>query len=947
MPNHLVIIDGLSFLFRAYHAVRSGLTKTDGTPVNALYGFCQMMLKVVDDLKPDACAVALDSVGRTFRKDMYEEYKAHRPPPDPEMLVQLRMFQPLVEAFGIPAVRVEGVEADDIIATMVAHERKAHGDAARVTIVSSDKDLMQLIGGSVKMLDTLKDKWVGPEQVVEKFGVGPDKVVEVQALIGDSSDNVPGVPGIGPKTAAELIGQFGDLEGIYAALAEVKRDKLRENLATHREDAFLSRRLVCLKQDVELPVGWNELAFSPKVEVAADYLENELEFKTLAGRLRKRANGGGKKTDEQMGSLRWAPPPTVAPVRMTDEGEAAWGGYECVTTVARWKWWMNEVRRVARVAFDTETTSLEPYAAELAGVSLAVAPGKACYVPVGHRLRAEGGEGDGLFAAPEVVPEQVPLAMVLEDVRALLEDDSILKVAHNLKYDWLVLAKVLGVTPRDCGAPLQGLVQGYEDTLLLSACLDAGRWAHGLDELAQRHLGHTMIKYEDVCGRGKAQVTFEKIPLEKATEYAAEDADAALRLWEALSPRLADAAGPARVYREIEKPLLPVVVAMEARGVRVDADGLRALSSDFGARMAVLEKDIHRLAGHEFNVNSPTQLAVVLFDELKAGTDRQKKNRSTAVGVLGEMDEDGVEIAAKVMAYRQLAKLRSTYAEVLPQQVSALTGRVHTSYQQIGAATGRFSSTEPNLQNIPIRTEEGRKIRKAFIPRDGWVMVSADYSQIELRLLADLSGSKALRRAFSEGADIHAYTASLIHGVPLAEVTKEQRRGSKFINFGLVYGMGAASLAKQIGVTKDEAAAWIAAYFARYDGVKEYMEENKKAAREKGYVETLLGRRVWLPDIASGNGGLRSNAERAAINAPLQGSNADIIKLAMPKVEHALRGMEASLLMQVHDELVLEAHPDVVAELKEVLPRVMGGVVSLAVPLAVEVGMGPNWEEAH
>lgn len=946
MTQHVVIIDGLSFLFRAYHGVRRGLTRSDGTPTNALFGFAQMLLKVVDDLKPDVCAVALDSVGPTFRKDMYPAYKAHRPPPEPEMLVQLRMFQPLVEAFGIPAIRVEGVEADDIIATLVSHYRPS---GARVTIVSSDKDLMQLVTdvetAPVKMLDTLKDRWIDEAAVAEKFGVGPRGVVDVLALIGDSSDNVPGVPGVGPKTAADLLQQFGTLDQLYARLGEVKRETLREKLYTNKGEAFLSRQLVRLKDDVELPVGWNELAFAPKVEVAADYLEDELEFKSLAIRLRKKGEARvrkeaekGEQQQEVLGSLRWAPPVQGAVAEV-----GTWGNYECVQTADRWAWWMAEARRVGVVSVDTETTSLDPYLADLAGVSLAIGE-RSCYVPVQHRA---AGAGADLFGGAALLDGQLPYKDVLRDFLALLADPAVVKVGHNLKYDWEVLAKAAGIVPGDTGARLQNLIVNLEDTLLLSASLDSGRWSHSLDELAQRHLGHQMIAYKDVCGTGKSAVTFDCVPLEKATPYAAEDALATLRLWTLFKGRLESEEGPRKVYQLIEKLLLPVIVAMEMRGVNVDSNLLRELSDDFGRRMVEHERIIQGKAGHAFNVNSPTQLAVVLFDELKLGTPKQQKNRSTAVNVLEEMADEGVEIAEAMMAYRQLAKLRSTYTETLREQVSVVTGRVHTSYQQIGAATGRFSSTEPNLQNIPIRTEEGRKVRKAFIPQKGWVMVSADYSQIELRLLAHMSGSVALRKAFNEGADIHAYTASLVNDVHLDAVTKEQRRAAKFINFGLVYGMGAASMAKQIGSTKDEAAAWIAAYFERYDGVKEFMELNKQVARERGYVETLYGRRVWLPDIKSSNGGLRSNAERAAINAPLQGSNADIIKIAMPKVEEVLAGRQARLLMQVHDELVLETHPDEVDWLKAELPKVMGGVTQLAVPLAVEVGVGPNWEEAH
>jgi DNA polymerase-1 len=551
---------------------------------------------------------------------------------------------------------------------------------------------------------------------------------------------------------------------------------------------------------------------------------------------------------------------------------------------------------------------------------------------------------------------------ILADLRALMADKNVVKIGHNLKYDWLVLARALGITPKDTGAALQRLIENYEDTMLMSACLDGGRWGHGMDDLVERHLGHKMLAFGEVAGKGKSMVTFDKVPLEAAVAYAAEDADATWRLWELFEARLTaesteEDRGVKYVYTQVERPLLPVIVALEARGVRVDEVELKRLSADFAARMAVFEQKIWELAGHEFNVQSTQQLAVVLFDELGAGTEKQRKNRSTAVDVLEEIagheGTKGSLVAQLIGEYRQLAKLRSTYAEALLKQVSEVTGRVHTSYQQVGAGTGRFSSNDPNLQNIPIRTAEGRKIRHAFVPKEGWVMVSADYSQIELRLLAHFSGSEPLRQAFREGFDIHAYTASLVRGIALDQVTKEQRRAAKFINFGLVYGMGARSLAGQMGCSLSEAQEWIEAYFKRYDGVRDYMELNKQLARERGYVETLAGRRVWLPEIASSHGGLRAGAERAAINAPLQGSNADVIKLAMPQVEEVLSGEDSvfkgqvQLLMQVHDELVLECAPDVVEMLKDMLPKVMGGVVELAVPLAVEVGNGPNWEEAH
>lgn len=949
MSKHLVIIDGMGFVFRAYHAVRGNLSRSsDGMPTNALFGFAQMLVKVVEDLKPDMCVVALDAKGGNWRHQLYPAYKANRKAPDEALAVQLPYIRPLVEAFGLPVICETGFEADDVIATLVK-QRKARYGADKVTIVTSDKDLLQLVGDGVVLLDTLRDKVSGPEEAVEKFGVGPDLVADVQGLMGDSVDNIPGVPGVGPKTAGELVAKLGSLEAIYGDLSRVEREALRAKLAEHRDNAFLSRELARLNYDV----NWPELdvTFHPRLHEAADYLREEMEFRTLAARLEKRQGKATGMPDDR--KTVWRP---VDKAATPNPDAAPWGNYECVQTLERWQWWMQESRRVGRIALDTETTGLDPYTAELVGVCLSVGAGKACYVPVKMKPLPQSDTLD-MFAAQEVRgPHGVEGLDVREDLRALLADPAVVKVGHNLKYDWLVLARALEVIPQETGRPLQELVMNFDDTMLMSACVDGGRWGHGMDDLVERHLGHRMIAFKEVAGSGKAMVTFDKVPLEQAVAYAAEDADATWRLGELFGQRLEqDSADPLRgvkyVYEHVEKPLLPVLVAMEARGVRVDEGELGRLSVDFEGRMRAFEAQIWELAGHEFNVQSTQQLAVVLFDELGAGSDKLKKKRSTAVDVLEEIAAEGTSkgalVAQLVSEYRQLAKLKSTYADALVKQVNPLTGRVHTSYQQVGAATGRFSSSDPNLQNIPIRTEEGRKIRHAFVPREGWEMVSADYSQIELRLLAHFSGSEPLRQAFREGFDIHAYTASLVRGIPLEQVTKEQRRAAKFINFGLVYGMGARSLAGQIGCSTSEAQEWIEAYFKRYDGVRDYMEHNKQFARSHGYVETLCGRRVWLPEIHSTNGGLRAGAERAAINAPLQGSNADVIKLAMPKVEHALHGQPAQLLMQVHDELVLECAPEVVDAMKALLPKVMGDVVELAVPLAVEAGVGPNWEAAH
>ena len=976
----LVVIDGMGFVFRAYHAVRSDLRRSrDGLPTNALFGFCQMLVQVVNDLQPELCCVALDSRAPTFRHVLYPAYKGNRPPLDEALARQLPFLEPIMAAFGLPVLRLDGVEADDLIASLVTKARGVYGDAAEVTVVTSDKDLLQLVGGKVVLLDTFKQERRGPEAAQEKFGVSVAQVVEVQALMGDSSDNIPGVPGVGPKTAAELIGQFGSVEALYARLSEVARVPLREKLAANEGLARISRQLVALKHDVPLP-ELAALRWVPQAEQAADYLGGELEFKALAARLLKDGHApkaakvvAAKAVEKEAGvredGVSISPPALVmGPGGILSGGvdggvDAAvkaeggqgwgqgWGNYACVQTLDAWQHWLARARVTGVLALDTETTSLAVHDAGLVGLALAVAPGEACYVPLAHR--AGGGDEGGLFA-PDVLPDQLPMRQVLADLVGLWADGTVRVVGHNWGYDWQVLlkaAKAAGIA-----LPWPGV---WEDTLLLSGCLAAGLHGHGLDELARLHLQHVMIPFAEVAGRGQAQVTFDRVGLVEATAYAAEDADATLRLWAVLSAQLAESgqngeSGVKRVYETIEKPLLPVIVGMEQLGVRVDVPTLRALSLRLGNELATLEQTVQAAAGlATLNVQSPKQLAAVLFDDLKLGSPKLQKARSTAAEVLEELaeqtpaDSPGGKLLAALLTHRQLAKIKSTYSEALVQQVHSVTGRVHTHYQQIGAATGRFSSSNPNLQNIPIRSALGREIRAAFVPEPGWVMASADYSQIELRLLAHLSGSVALTEAFVAGADIHTHTAALIAGKKLEDVTKDERRAAKFVNFGLVYGMGARSLAGQMGCAVSEAERWIAAYFARYDRVKDYMEANKAAARAQGFVETLLGRRVWLPEIGGAHGGKRAGAERAAINAPLQGSNADVIKLAMPKVAVALVGKQARLLLQVHDELVFELPPEEQGWFAETIPALMGGVVTLRVPLKVEVGFGANWEAAH
>ncbi|PIZ29392.1 MAG: DNA polymerase I [Alphaproteobacteria bacterium CG_4_10_14_0_8_um_filter_53_9] len=948
MQNHLVLIDGMSFIFRAYHAVRNNLTRSDGFPTNALFGFTQMLIKVVNDLQPDACVMVLDSPPPNWRHKLDDKYKANRPPPDEDLVKQLGKLEDLVRAFGIPILREQGLEADDLIATAVKQSITHSIPYSRVTIVTSDKDLLQLVGDFdnngnptiVKLLDTLKDEWQGAEKALDKFGVTPAQVRDVQALMGDSSDNIPGVPGVGPKTAAQLIQQFGSLQNMYENIEDMEKVNLRQKLKDNEAAARLSYQLVGLKDDCSLPPH-ETFTFHPTYHKAAEYLREELEFTTLASRLLKKHEAAQNPVKQKS-----APAQSSSPKPENQTPTDGWGPYTLIQSEESWQSLLKEIDTQGLVAIDTETTGLDPYAATLVGLSFATATDKAYYLPLTHT----DGAADDLFNTSALLPNQLPTAKVLEELKPRLQNPKLTKVFHNLKYDLLILARAYGIIPAHTKSQLQDLVQGYEDSMLLSASLHGGKWNHALDDLTKRHLDHENIPFKEVCGTGKSQITFAGVPLDKATQYAAEDADATLRLWHLLSKESPE---PPDIYTQVERPLIPTLAALEARGVCVNTSELKALSYSWNTELNTLAEEIQTLAGHPFNVQSPAQLAVVVFDEMGLGTPAQIKKRSTASDVLEDMQTSknptASALATKMLRHRQLAKLRSTYAEALLSQISPLTGRVHTSYHQVGAATGRFSSSNPNLQNIPIRTEEGRKIRHAFIPQKGWQMLAADYSQIELRLLAHFSGSQALKQAFEDGLDIHAYTAALVAGKEIDGVSKEERRAAKFVNFGLVYGMGARSLAGQIGCSVAEAQEWIDAYFTRYKGVKEYMESNKQQARDNGYVTTLLGRKVWLPDIHSPNGMLRSGAERAAINAPLQGSNADIIKKAMPHVEKYLaeKNLNAQTLMQVHDELVLECPPDEVEKLTLHLPKLMTEIVHLSVPLVVEVGLGDNWETAH
>jgi DNA polymerase-1 len=927
--RHLVLIDGSGFIFRAFHGLPP-MTRSDGTPVNAVYGFTTMLLKLLNDSAADHIAVIFDSSRKTFRTDLYPEYKAHRPPPPEELVPQFPLVREAVRAFDVACIEMEGFEADDLIA---AYARAATLQGATVTIVSSDKDLMQLVGDRVAMFDPMKNRTIGPDEVFEKFGVGPDRVVDVQALCGDAADNVPGVPGIGIKTAAQLIGEYGDLETLLARAGEIKQPKRRQTLLDNAAMARLSRDLVKLRDDMDLPEPVSALAVRALVPERLAAFLAEQGFRSLINRL----------------DLKAPPRPPVAPVPFpASAGEAETAsapaglsrdGYELVLDLDTLDRWIAAAIEAGIIGFDTETDSLDSMRARLVGVSLAVAPGRACYIPVIHNPPAAQGSLDfGDAPAESAGPKPIPADQILARLAPLLADPSVLKVGHNIKYDMQVLASLgVPVTPID-------------DTMLLSYVLDGASHGHGLDELAQLHLGHTNISFSEVCGTGKSQITFDRVPLEKARDYAAEDADVTLRLHQFLKPRLL-AEKMVEVYETLERPLIPVIVAMERAGLKVDRAFLQALSEDFGRRLADLEAEVIALNGGEaFNLASPQQLGKVLFETLNLPGGKKTKTGQWATGadILEELAPLH-PLPARLLDWRQLAKLKSTYTDALVAQINPATGRVHTSFSLAATTTGRLSSSDPNLQNIPIRTEEGRKIRRAFIAEPGFCLISADYSQIELRLVAHVAGIEGLRTAFAEGRDIHAITASQVFGVPLEEVDSSLRRRAKAINFGIIYGISPFGLAAQLGIPQGEAKAYIEAYFGRYPEIRAFMEQTKEEARTHGFVRTPFGRKVFTPGIKDKNGAARAFAERAAINGPIQGGAADIIKRAMVRLPAALveAGLTARLLLQVHDELVLEA-PEAEAEATiAVVRRVMEGAACLSVPLLVEAAAAASWDEAH
>jgi len=938
-PKHVFLVDGSGFIFRAFHGIPM-MTRPDGTPVNAVYGFVTMVSKLVAETDADRIAVIFDAGRQTFRSDIYPQYKAHRPEAPEELVPQFALIREATRAFNLPSIEMEGFEADDLIAT---YARLATEQGARVTIVSSDKDLMQLVNDRVGMFDPLKNRTIGPDQVVEKFGVRPDKVVDVQALAGDPTDNVPGVPGIGIKTAAQLIEDYGDLDQLLARAGEIKQPKRRENLLNHAEDARVSRELVRLRQDV--PITETLEAFtvkSPDPAVLLAFLQAQ-GFKSVITRLGSKLGAGTSAPRASNAAPNSsAESPAQAVTAAAAPGETH---YELVLTLDALDRWIASANRVGTVAVDTETTGLDPRRCLLVGISLCVEPGTACYIPLRHgAAKASQGAFDlGGDAPTQDGPALIPIDQALTRLKPLLEDPAVLKIGHNIKYDLEVLSQA--------SQPIGGLrVTPLDDTMLLSYVLDGGAHGHGMDELAELHLGHKTITFAEVCGSGKSQITFDQVPLDKALAYAAEDADITLRLHRLLRRRLL-AERMVTVYETLERPLATIIADMETAGIKVDAGVLREMSADFGRRMADLEQEIHRLAGHPFNVASPKQLGEVLFDEMSLPGGKKTKTGAWGTGadVLEDLAAQGHDLPLRILDYREIAKLKSTYADALVEQINPASGRVHTSYSLAGTSTGRLSSSDPNLQNIPIRTEEGRKIRRAFIAEPGHVLLSADYSQVELRLVAHVANIEGLKQAFHTGQDIHAITASQVFGVPLAEMDSATRRRAKAINFGIIYGISAFGLANQLGIPQGEAKRYIEAYFARYPEIRVFMEETKVLARQQGFVSTLFGRKCFTPGINDKNGAMRAFAERAAINAPIQGGAADIIKRAMTRLPKALAqaGLTARMLLQVHDELIFEV-PEAEAETTSLLVKeVMEQAATLSVPLVVETGIAANWAEAH
>ncbi|ATX66575.1 DNA polymerase I [Roseinatronobacter bogoriensis] len=929
---HLHLIDGSAYIFRAYHALPPLTRKSDGLPVGAVAGFCNMLWRYLGENgasadAPTHAAVIFDYSSKTFRNEIYELYKANRPEPPEDLRPQFPLTRDASRAFNLATIEIEDYEADDIIATLARQAREAGG---RVTIISSDKDLMQLVGGGVEMLDAMKNKQIGVDEVREKFGVGPERVVDVQALAGDSVDNVPGAPGIGIKTAALLINEYGDLETLLERAEEIKQPKRRAALIDNAELIRISKRLVLLDDQTPLDFTLDDLEVRPPDEKALLDFLNEMEFRTLTRRV---ADHFGTE-----------PPaaPTLSPTASesdaaqasTEQPDFKSADYVCIRDLDTLKTWIARIEEIGHVAVDTETTSLDEMRAELVGISLCIDAGHAAYIPLTHRA----GGGD-LFGATELVEGQLPLEQVLEILKPVLEDPAILKIGQNMKYDAKIFAnRGITITPID-------------DTMLMSYALHGGLHGHGMDTLSDRYLNHQPISIKSLLGSGKSAITFDRVGIDDATRYAAEDADITLRLWQMFKPRL-HAAQVTRVYETLDRPLVPVLVQMERSGIKVDRDVLSRMSNAFAQKMAGLEAEIYDLAGERFNVGSPKQLGEILFDKMSLEGGKKGKTGAYATGadILEDLAAEGHDLPARVLDWRQLSKLKSTYTDALQDHIHPDTGRVHTSYVITGAVTGRLASTDPNLQNIPIRSEEGRRIRTAFVAETGHKLVALDYSQIELRILAHIAGIDSLKQAFREGQDIHAMTASEMFNVPMEEMTPEIRRQAKAINFGVIYGISGFGLARNLRIPRSDAQGFIDRYFERFPGIRAYMDDTVEFAKREGRVETLFGRRIHTPEInAKGPGA--GFAKRAAINAPIQGTAADIIRRAMIRVPQAIADLPATMLLQVHDELVFEVAEDAVdtvtARVREVMEAAAEPVLRLDVPLVVDAGMGDTWAEAH
>jgi DNA polymerase-1 len=931
---HLHLIDGSAFIFRAYHALPPLTRKSDGLPIGAVAGFCNMLWKYIEDAKgsdaPTHAAVIFDKGSHTFRNDMYDKYKANRDEMPQDLRPQMPLTREATRAFNIACEELEGYEADDIIATLARQAREAGG---RVTIISSDKDLMQLVGGGVEMFDAMKNRAIGVEEVEAKFGVGPDRVVDVQALAGDSVDNIPGAPGIGVKTAALLINEYGDLETLLARASEIKQPKRRESLVNNADQIRLSKQLVTLDPQTPITFTLDDLEIrEPLVETLLDFL-NRMEFRTLTRRVAEKFNAEPPPAIEITASTDAATPAQDAPP-ITPEN------YVCIRDAKTLEKWLDQARARGWVAVDTETTSLDEMQADLVGVSLCIEAGQAAYIPLGHSM----GEDD-LFGGTARAEGQMDMDAALALLKPVLEDGSILKIGQNMKYDFKIFARHgIRVAPID-------------DTMLMSYAMFSGLHNHGMDALSDRYLNHQPIPIKDLIGSGKSQITFDKVAIDTATRYAAEDADITLRLWQQFKPRL-HREQVTTVYETLERPMVPVLADMEMAGVKVDAQVLSRMSNAFAQKMAGLEDEIAQIAGTPFNVGSPKQLGEILFD--KMGVEGGKKGKTGAYGTGADVLEDvttledvnpqAAKLAARVLDWRQIAKLKSTYTDALQTHVNPETGRVHTSYSIAGANTGRLASTDPNLQNIPVRSEEGRRIREAFVAGPGMKIVSLDYSQIELRILAHVADLPEMKQAFKEGLDIHAMTASEMFDVPLDQMTSDIRRKAKAINFGVIYGISGFGLARNLRIPRAEAQGFIDRYFERFPGIRQYMDDTVAFAKEHKFVQTLFGRKIHTPEITS-KGPSAGFAKRAAINAPIQGAAADIIRRAMIRMPAAIAGLPATMLLQVHDELIFEvengAVDDLIAAARATMVGAAEPVMKLSVPLVVDAGQGASWAEAH